>query len=762
MAHAHLGGAGGKPHRLEDHLRDVADLSAEMARQAAPGDPDLARLASCVGWLHDLGKYREPFQAYLHGAWAGPEKEKRHAVYGAAAIVGKSLGAAYAILGHHAGLHDLAGGLKEALGDPDLRPMEVAPELLRRLASGLDVGPPPWEGPIDGWFPPPDPRGHVAAPLDRELRTRMLFSCLVDADHLDTEQYFRGRSRETIEFDAVTLSERLDAHVRRLARGVPENAVNAARRDLYDVCLRAAELPTGLFSLAAPTGSGKTLAAMAFALEHARRHGLRRVIVVLPFLAIIEQNARVYREALNRAGEPDVVLEHHSAVTREAEGREDATGADARAREAIENWDAPVVVTTAVQFLESLFSRRPGRCRKLHNIARSVVIFDEVQTLPFPLLDPILSALRDLSRGFGVSALLCSATRPTFARSRENLPSGFEPGECREVVEEPEVAFRALARARVEVAEGTWSWEDLADHLEGEPKALVIVNLRRHAQELFDVLRRRGVANLFHLSSTMCPAHRERVLGRRDDPAPGTIYAALASPSCVLVSTQVVEAGVDIDFPVVCRAMAPLDAIIQAAGRCDREGALTRAAGSPAGRVVVFTPEGEHIAPPGYYDRATGATIGFLAEHAGDPSRVLRDPAFFAAFHDLLIRKGEGRELGFQIQRERRALNFKTVDELFKVIDEAGRGVIVPYGEARGLIDAIRVRARIEPDERRRLQRFAVGLMPNWIEHFRRHGLIEPLLTGQEDGPLFYTGGDYDGEALGLRIGELPVEAFIA
>jgi len=761
--HAHLGGAGGGPHELVDHLRDVANLAREFAQTAAPG---LGPMAEAAGWLHDLGKFRSAFQQYLRGAWRGPEKEKRHAVYGAAsAILSQMPSVAFAILGHHAGLHDLGvDGLQGSLSDPQLEPMKAAPELLRRLEAAMPDGMPPWREPIADPLLAIDPRGNLSAPLDRELRARILFSCLVDADYLDTERYFTGKVREAAPFDASALADRLAEHVVKLAERAEPTPVNAIRREAYEACLRAAALPPGLFSLTAPTGSGKTLAAMAFALEHAKRQGLRRVIVVLPFLAIIEQNARVYRDVLNLKGEEDIVLEHHSAVARDGGGDEgeDASEAKTRAKQATENWDAPVIVTTAVQFLESLFSRRPGRCRKLHNIARSVVVFDEVQTLPFPLLDPILSVLRDLSKDFGVTSLLCSATRPTFAKAA-NLPSGFVAGECREVIEDRPKTFKTLGRARLEVpflTEGKWSWDKLADHLEREQKALVIVNLRKHAQALYDVLKGRGCANLFHLSSTMCPEHREHVLGRKHDPADGTIYGALKGDHCIVVSTQVVEAGVDIDFPAVYRAIAPLDSIIQAAGRCDREGRMTKAAGSPAGRVVVFSPEGDYVAPPGYYDRATGAAIGFLTEHAGDPSRILNDPAVFEAFHALLIAKREGHDSAEKIQQERRALNFKTVDGLFKVIDEAGQGVVVPYAGGAALIEAVCRDGYLSPDNRRKLQRFTVGLMPNWIEHFRRRDLIQPLLEGQEDGPLCYVGGDYDDRAIGLRLGELPPESF--
>ncbi len=757
---AHLGSESGRPHVLFDHLRDVAEMAREFAETATEKDSRLADLARCAGWLHDLGKFRAPFQEYLKGR-RSRGKTTWHSVFGAAAVAKIFPGVAFAILGHHTGLHDL-GDWQSALKDPDLCPLTEAPGLLGLLEASWPGGIAPWQAAVERPFSL-DQRGILSASLDYELATRVLFSCLVDADYLDTERYYTGEERRTVGLDASMLSDRLSAHIGGLGKEGERTPVDAARAEVHAACLRAATLGPGLFSLTAPTGSGKTLAAMSFALEHARRWGHRRVIVVLPFLAIIEQNARVYREALGEGKTLDegqgVVLEHHSAVSVDGDEGEDVTKARLLAKQATENWDAPVIVTTAVQFLESLFSRRPGRCRKLHNIARSVVIFDEVQTLPFPLLDPILGVLRDLTQGYGVTSLLCSATRPTFARSPSNLPSGFDPGECREVIDDPGTTFRALRRCRIELPflEGTWSWEDLADWLE-QPMALVIVNLRRHAQALHDVLKRRGVADLFHLSSTMCPAHREAVLGRKEDPGEGTIYRALERGGCRVVSTQVIEAGVDISFPVVYRAVAPLDAIIQAAGRCDREGLLTRDAGSPAGRVVVFRPEGP-TGPPGYYDRATQDAILILGEHADDPSRILDDPTIFETFHARLIAGREGCDDAREIQEQRRSLNFKKVDGLFKVIDEAGRGVAVPYAEGDQLIEDIRRRGQFTLDDRRKLQRFTVGLMPDLVEHFRGRGLVEPILPGQEDGPLRYV-GRYDANAIGLRLGELPPEAF--
>ncbi|SIO46546.1 CRISPR-associated helicase, Cas3 family [Singulisphaera sp. GP187] len=766
-AYAHRDGFDGKPHGLIPHLRDVAAGARSKANAACPQDPEFAFLAATAGWLHDVGKFRGEFQEYLFGRRRGG-LETRHSVFGAAGACLSRFPTAVvlAILGHHAGLHDI-GDLQDQLKDPALNPLKTSMELVARLNRDCPEL-------TNGSVPPLREfikRGAkgLCVEFEDELRIRMLFSCLVDADYLDTERYMTGRTREPIPFQARVLFERLDAYVRRLSDGAEPTPVNRTRREVYDACVAASAFPPGCFSLTAPTGAGKTLAAMAFALKHAEKHGLRRVIVVLPFLAIIEQNARVYRKALTVEGDPvDLVLEHHSAIEGAEEigvgdtGIENETQGRVRAKQATENWDAPVIVTTAVQFLESLFSRRPGRCRKLHHIAQSVVLFDEVQTLPFSLLDPILSVVRDLRSHFGVSVLLGSATLPSFGAS-SNLPSGFKSGECRELTDDPQRTFGVLRRARLELPflqEGRWTWDQLAQRLKSEPRALVVVNLRKDAQDLYDCLRNQGVQGLFHLSSTMCPAHREAVLGKKDDPKPGTIYHALRlrqGGPCLVVSTQVVEAGVDLDFPTVFRAIGPLDAIIQAAGRCDREGLLTQLGGAPGGRVVVFEPADGPVTPHGFYEEATKRTRLWLAEFAANPDRLFDDPKLFADFHRELIAWGIGREAAQEIQHARNAVNFKKVDRLFKMIGESGQGVVVSYGNADALLESIRRRGFLSLDDRRRLQRFVVNLFPQWITHLGAH--LRPVF-GSDEGLLHYE-GLYDKDALGIRLGELPPEQFL-
>lgn len=764
---AHLDGALGEPHWLDEHLRAVAELASEFASRLRPGDEAFAATAAWAGLLHDLGKFRPEFQEYLHGH-RDQGIETRHSVYGAYWSHRKRLplDLAFTILGHHAGLHDFTT-LKNhfrAVGE-DGRVDWLTEELEKR---------------VDRRSWPRDlaetrrPRNGKLVTLAEELRLRMLFSCLIDADRLDTERYSRGRGRALVSADFQALLIRLMNHVKAL--GDVDSPVNAARRDILTACETGGTRPPGLYSLTAPTGSGKTLAGMAFALRHVvahrHTHGFRRIIVVLPFLSIIEQNVGAYRRALGLEGS-DLILEHHSGVAvandedreEQEERSEGQDSAALRARQAAENWDAPIVVTTAVQFLESLFSRRPGRCRKLHNIGRSVVIFDEAQTLPFPLLDPILSAVRSLAADFGVTFLFSTATRAAFAKG-DNLPSGLDEGECVELLEsseahpgDPETYFRLLRRTSLELPflKERWSWSDLADRIEGD-QALIIVNLRKHAQDLHNILKGKTEEGVFHLSSTMCAEHRSRVLGSKTNPEPGSIHYALKTGRrCVLVSTQVVEAGVDLDFPVVYRAIAPLEAIIQAAGRCDREGKLTKERGRPGGRVIVFNPAVDHAAPPGFYSEATEQTKLLLDEHAANPDRILEDPSIFARFHQHLIEWRDGAELGRRIQENRRGLLFQEVDKEFKVIESAGQGVVVPYASARELLDQIRQRGYETYGDRRRLQRFMVSLFPNQFNALLKSGVIRPIFERSEG--LMELTGHYD-KALGVVMGELPVEDF--
>jgi CRISPR-associated endonuclease/helicase Cas3 len=763
---AHLTGASGTDHDLVVHLRDVARRARELAAQTRTDRAMLMDLAHWAGWLHDLGKYRIEFQEYLRGE-RSRSIETQHAVFGAAAArkLGLPLAVTFAINGHHAGLHDLSD-LREKTASPDLAPQQVADHLVQCLRSDYQAGLPTVIR--ETFAPRRDPQGYAEFGTHEEFLVRMLFSCLVDADFLDTERHMRGQERSPAAFDPATLFALVDREVNRLGDRGGDKHLIAVRRSIYDECVAKADGLTGFFSLTTPTGGGKTLASLAFALRHAVRNDLRRVIVVIPFLSIIEQNARIYRRVLG----DDVVVEHHSAVARPDSV---AGGSEPRERSsaelAAENWDAPVVVTTSVQFLESLFARAPSRCRKLHNLARSVVILDEVQTLPHHLLTPTMDVLRELVGHYGTSFVFCSATQPGFARS-SGLPSGFREGEIREIAPQPARVFATLNRVRFElpaVTEAPWDWETLTQRLVGHRQVLVIVNLRRHAVEIYNELiktvgpKERG--QVFHLSSAMCAEHRFATLGTKEQPEPGTIYHALAHGlPCRAVSTQVVEAGVDIDFPVVFRAVAPLDAVIQSAGRCNREGKLAASDGGPGGLVVVFRPADPQATPPGLYSFQTNQASDVLRGVAPDPSQLATDPELYAGYYRRFLdwkpsdapRRLAGGQSDKTIQEERQALNFEQVATKAKVIEDSGQAIVVPYGDAIAILAKLRGKPRLFRHDLRSLQRFLVNLREPDIKALG--GLLTPI--ADEDGPHELESSAYDPK-LGVKVRERPAEDFV-
>ncbi|HZT23512.1 MAG TPA: CRISPR-associated endonuclease Cas3'', partial [Verrucomicrobiae bacterium] len=665
---------------LAEHLGNVAALAKQFAAPL-----DLAAEAELAGLLHDVGKYRPEFQQMLRGE-RGSSAETQHSIFGAAWAFdrvrqeNKLAGTAFAVAGHHAGLHD-CGDLQQLVGSPALRPSETACDLLRLLAGELGplpavASPPPW----------------VTDALSTDLYTRLLFSCLVDADRLDTACWPATPPPDK-PLEADRLLEAVQAERQRKSEANPDSPLAALRNRIFDACLERAALPQGFFSLTVPTGGGKTLSSMAFALAHARAHGLRRVIVVIPYLSIIEQNAAEYRRILGH----DVVLENHSGVCPRPDQSEEEKS---RLELVAENWDAPVIVTTSVQFLESLFAAAPARCRKLHRIPRSVVIFDEVQTLPTHLLAPCFSAFRELQKNYGVSFVFCSATQPAFRRGGSLPRDFFEAHELREITPDPPALFRELWRVdyHLPAADETLGWPALAERLAAQPQVLCVVNLTRHAKELWEALRRQRPDGPppIHLSAAMCPRHRLaliRLIRRR-------LRKGLP---CRVISTQLVEAGVDVDFPVVWRALGPLDSIVQVAGRCNREGKLKDVSGQPIrGQVHVFRPA-DHKLPQGVYQAAADQAAIILASLGQGPQatkRLATDPQLFADYFQNLyqvVNTDYARRGETTIQEDREQLRFRQVASKAKVIPDEGRPVIIsrdshgkPY--AAPLIEEIRAR----------------------------------------------------------------------
>jgi CRISPR-associated endonuclease/helicase Cas3 len=666
---------------LVDHLTQVSALAAEFADAFGAGA--YGRLA---GLWHDLGKYSDEFQRYLRqtsdadASSEGLRGRVDHSTAGAqhadaALPTPANRLIAYCIAGHHAGLPDFVADSEGCLE-----------RRLTKTVPNIKAAP----GPLLEWAPPPLPALQWATGDERNFQAalfcRLIFSCLVDGDFLATETFLaperataRPHPRRLRDLDAE-----LQGFLLKKSATAPKTTVNAVRHEVLTTCLKSASLPAGLFSLTVPTGGGKTLSSLAFALRHAVIHGQRRIIYAVPFTSIIEQNADVFREALAPLG-PDVVLEHHSAVD-----SADPHTNTLWSRLAAENWDAPLVVTTNVQFFESLFAARPGRCRKLHRIVGSVIVLDEVQTLPVQLLAPSLALLRELVRNYHCSIILCSATQPAVQR-RNGFDIGLEG--VHELVPDRSVVFGAMRRTTVDYV-GRMSDVDLAASLAREQQALCVVNTKVQAATLFDRLPV-DVAR-YHLSAGMCPQHRSEVLA--------VVKRRLRTGEpCVLVSTQVVEAGVDIDFPVVYRAMTGVDSIAQAAGRCNREGRLAN------GRVLVFEPEDP--IPAGELRQAAETARELLGRFDD-----LLSPAAVEAYFTLHYwkRKDEwDRRRVLECFKPGGHLDFKEAAERYRLISEEQRPIIIPWGEAgRRLVDRVLGGEPPNRDLCRRLQRFTVSNYP--------------------------------------------------
>ncbi len=676
----------------------------------------------------------------------------------------KLIAVAGAIAGHHAGLADLVGGLQEKLKQTKFlsearaltaRASVDSPGLSRTLASlstvrDVDPGKVPWK---------------------YDLYIRMLFSCLVDADRLDSG----GNKPIQASLRAEERLVQLYSHLDRLHTMSTEGAVKQMRAEVLQDCLDAATSEARLFSLSVPTGGGKTLAAMAFALRRAAMEPerFRRVIVVIPFLSIIEQNAQVYADIFG----PDALLEHHSGsmeklVERDANHFQPVTDKkddeekhfqETGLRSETENWDAPLIVTTSVRFFESLFSNRPSDLRRVHSIARSIVILDEVQTLPRRLLGPLLEMMHELVEDWGVNFVFSTATQPAFERPAHKGSSAkdlrWKPGTMTEIVRRPDRLREALKRVEIqwEIAAPA-GWPEVAQRMVAAPHCLAIVNLRDQAAALYEQVLRAapeaGIASdgIFHLSTRMCAAHRLRVLGKIRE-------RLKADLPCHVVSTQLVEAGVDVDFPLVLRALAPLDAIIQAAGRSDREGKLTAMLGRPGGKVVVFLPE-DHRLPPNEYEEAAKITETIARQAEEDLTSIQVDSIdaiqqYFERYYSV-----DPEDMGEKLLDLRHKLSFATLAENFEMISSRTRDVYVPDDDdGRHAIERLRSPGLTPAYRRillRGLQRHIVGLSP-W-EFEKAKGVLErvPSLDGDE----LWVASFYD-DAMGLIFNPGP-ESFIS
>lgn len=691
----------GRVQPLIEHLRGVSELAGQFA--GAFGEGEMGKLA---GLYHDIGKYSKEFQEYIR---AGGGQKVDHSSAGMQELWKRKsrelVAAAFCVAGHHGGLPD--GGTK--FDDAS------AGTLMARVNKTLFD----YQVYKSEWSEPP---AVSASSLQKatwtskfafQFYTRMLFSCLVDADFLDTERFMRGDTERGTFPSLSILKEKLDLHIEKHFLH-PTSELNRKRTEILQECIRAGdERKETLQSLTVPTGGGKTIASLAFALHHAIRTGKRRIIYVIPYTSIIEQTAAIFRDIL---GEENVV-EHHMQAE-----YDDTDETMRRQRLATENWDAPIIVTTNVQFFESLFANRTSRCRKLHNIVNSVVIFDEAQMIPTEFLRPCMEAVKELTEKYRCTALLCTATQPSLGK--------FFSREIREICSNVTGNYDFFRRVTISLLKGKLSLEELAEKLMHERQVLCIVNTKREARALFEKMKGVGI---WHLSTNLYPEHRKRQLE--------AIRKALKNGEpCRVVATSLIEAGVDVDFPCVYRQLAGLDSIIQAAGRCNREGKNSR----QESMAYVFEFENAVCNSSIALNRSVTEDVCKNAEYADDIGSPKTIRQYFDQLHFI---KDAGKTSDLDAREilpciEEENFPFAEIARRFVLIEDCTKPVLIPLEEtARQIADALR-RGHISRTLLRQAGKYCVNVRYGKefapLETLCRNGKMEPL----DDKGTFYVLAD--------------------
>lgn len=680
----------GRRQPLIEHLNQVSALAKEFASSFGMDD-----VGSLIGLLHDVGKYSHAAQLRMRGE--GPRVD--HSTAGGKLLLEHygenllTLLCCYDIMGHHTGLMD-GGNASNPQGKTMYARLEKVdlPDYTD-YQKELTL-------PIVNW-PEFSPLEEIGYGFSLSFLGRMLYSCLVDADYLDTEAFMLGETPRGHHDSIATLVEAYNSYIARFS--TPDTPIKQKRNEILQQCLAAAQRAKGIYTLTVPTGGGKTISSLGFALAHALKHNMRRVIFVIPYTSIIEQNAKVFADILGREN----VLEHHSNVSYDE--TEDETLAK---HLAMENWDSPVVITTNSQFFESLFSSKSSKCRKLHNIANSVIIFDEAQMLPLSYLRSCTKAIGELAQNYGCTAILCTATQSSLGSF---FPQQTQRGE---ICEDPAQLYHFFRRTTI-VDSGELSDDELVGKLNASDQALCIVNTKRHAQALYAALD--GDGN-FHLSTAMYPAHRMEVLN--------TIRTRLCQgQTCRVVSTSLVEAGVDLDFPTVYRARAGLDSVIQAAGRCNREG---RYAAENA-HVYVFTPAGEQSLPPSI--KQTSSAFDMVARAHSDISSLEAIRAYFEQLRYIIGHQGLDRKnILEQLEADWREANFpyETLAREFRLIEEEAYDVFIPrQKECEPLLRQLREGQRSKALFRA-VGMYSVSVRKHPLEKLLSKGMVEWLDENDE------------------------------
>ena len=727
---------------LSEHIEGVAQHCAQFLEQA--GLPELAPLGRLLAQLHDAGKAQPAFQRYILG---NSEQKAPHSAAGALLATSllyelsqvlqlkklprSSQLLAYAISGHHRGLYDY-GELETKLKDIDTKDRcKKAEGDLSELMSE-----------VQNWVKEHGAKTEaylrkLASRVEEEEQAqaliRLLFSCLVDADFLDTEAFMdeerKGRRHEATSGYASleVLRDRLTKHMEGFST---EGAINEARRAFLNQCrAHGRTCPKGYYSLFLPTGGGKTLSSMAWALETALKHGAKRIIYVIPYTSIITQTAGIFREIFGE----EHVLEHHSDISfAGGEASQEAERYE-RTRLLAENWDAPIIVTTNVQFFESLFSHKVSRNRKVHSIANSVVVFDEVQMFPTEFLSPMLRLLDDLKHIYGTQLLFCSATLPPFDKDHSSpfkkvndyhqLSDAIQPI----VPEDPEL-FKVFDRVIYHLEEKTYATEELAQALGQHASALCIVNSRRDASQLYRTLLETGkeAQEVIHLSRNMCSAHlKERIAEIRQ--------RLKEDIPTIVISTQLIEAGVDIDLPIVYRAMSGLDSIVQAGGRCNREGKR------PApGEVYVFSLSdgGKAFGAIAQGQHATRFLLDNTEAQTYTSIPLELIEAYYRRYYSSVgsfDMKHVIEDLYDEDEAKRWRFDFEQASDAFKLIDNVDHDLFVPYARGKELIDELQGQTlHLDRRTMRELQQYHVSISQWEYEELKKARLLSEVVVNRD------------------------------